>query len=183
MAEAATAAAAATAAPAAEGAPVAGKKTGLMVGLTVGGAILGGLVASFVIAPRVIARQGHAAVAASTAESGSEEGGEHGGKPAGERKLVELSNIIVNPAGSQGSRFLMTTVAFSVADEKAYTVLKDHEVEVRDRVTSILESRTMAQLTGPGARDSVKLAIATMAGTLIGPKVSVQVYLPQFVIQ
>lgn len=177
MAEAATAAA-----PAAEGAPPPAKKTGLLVGLTVGGAILGGLVASFVIAPRVIARQAHV-VADSAEGSEAEAAGEHEGKPAGERKLVELSNIIVNPAGSQGSRFLMTTVAFSVSDEKAYTVLKDHEVEVRDRVTSILESRTMAQLTAPGARDSVKVAIAAMAGTLLGPKVPVQVYLPQFVIQ
>ncbi len=177
MAEAAAAAAAA-AVPAPEAAQ-GGKKTGLMAGLILGGAILGGVVASLVIAPRIIGRPAAHAAADSAAPAGAEPEF----KPGAARKLLELTNIIVNPAGSQGSRFLMTTVAFSLQDEKAYQVLESHEIEVRDRVTSILESRTMAQLTAPGARDSVKLQIAAMAGTIIGPNVPVQVYLPQFVIQ
>lgn len=178
MAEATAAAGSAAAAPAAEPAPQRGKGAMLLVGLTLGGAMLGGLVASLVIAPRVIGRP--AAVADST--------GEHGVKPEpvvlpSDRKVLELTNIIVNPAGSQGSRFLMTTVAFSVPGEKAYQILESHKIEVRDRVTSILENRTLAQLTALGARDSLKLQIAAMAATLVGPTVPVQVYLPQFVIQ
>ncbi len=50
-------------------------------------------------------------------------------------------------------------------------------------MTSILESQTMAQLTMPGARDSLKAKIAQAAGTIVGPKVSLKVFLPQFVIQ
>jgi flagellar FliL protein len=150
----------------------------LLVGLPLGGAILGGLVAGLVIAPRVIGRS--AAVADST--------GGHGAEPApaiapSDRKVLELTNIIVNPAGSQGSRFLMTTVAFSVPGDEAYQILESHKIEVRDGVTSILESRTLAQLTAPGARDSLKVQIAALAATLVGPAVPVQVYLPQFVIQ
>lgn len=161
----------------------AGKKTGPLVGLTLGGAVLGGLVAAFVIAPRIIARQAPVVGADSTGPGGHAGGAENEGEPAGERRLVELTNIIVNPAGSQGARFLMTTVAFSVREEKAYQVLQDNEVELRDRVTSILESQTMAQLTAPGARDSLKVQIGAIATSLIGPNVPVQVYLPQFVIQ
>ncbi len=181
MAEAAAAAGAAAAgaaAPATETAPPGGKKTPLLVGLTLGGAILGGLVASLLIAPRIIGRSA----------MGSDSTGGHGVpevtpiKPS-DRKVLELTNIIVNPAGSQGSRFLMTTVALSIVGEEAYQILESHEIEVRDRVTSILESRTMAQLTAPGARDSLKVQIAAMAATLVGPSVPVQVYLPQFVIQ
>jgi len=90
---------------------------------------------------------------------------------------------VVNPAGSQGSRFLMATVAVTVADEAAEKVLRSHEVEFKDKVVTILETLTMAQLSAPGARDSLRVKIAAAAGTIIGPRVPVKVFLPQFVIQ
>jgi flagellar basal body-associated protein FliL len=170
----------AAAAPAAE-APAPVKKTGLLIGLTLGGAVLGGLLAAFVVAPRIIARQAPAAV--DSADAAGEHGTvqkERGGEPA---KLVELENLIVNPAGSQGNRFLMTSVAFAVADEKGQKLLDDSKVELRDRVTGVLENMTMAQLTAPGARDTLKARIAVVAGELLGPKTAVRVFLPQFVIQ
>lgn len=177
MAEAAAAAAAAPA-PATAATPQGGRKPLLLVGLTLGGAVLGGLVASLVIAPRIIGRSG--AVADS---SGVHEPAVVPEVNPSDRKVVELTNIIVNPAGSQGSRFLMTTVALSVIGEKPYEVLQSHQIEVRDRVITILENRTLAQLTAPGARDTIKVQIAAMATALVGAGVPVQVYLPQFVIQ
>jgi flagellar protein FliL len=154
------------------------------------GALAGGLIGALVVAPKIIARQAPAAaqadsMAASDAgkpvgEAAETKGGEGEG---GERKMVQLANIIVNPAGSQGTRFLMASVAVSIANEESQKILTDHEVEFRDKVTSILESQTMAQLTMPGARDSLKLKIAAAAGTIVGPKVPLKVFLPQFVIQ
>lgn len=173
----------AAAAPAAEAAPAPGKKTGLLIGLTLGGAVLGGALAFFVVAPRIIARQQPAAVADSAAgEHGGEAEASHGegGEPA---KLVQLENIIVNPAGSQGTRFLMASVAFAVADEAGQKKLDDSKVELRDKVTSVLEAMTMSQLTGPGARDTVKSRIGAMASQMVGSKIPVKVFLPQFVIQ
>ncbi len=177
----------AAAAPAEGAAPEGGgKKTGLIAALTFGGALLGGLVASLVVAPKIIARQqpavhaDSAATEGETAEAGGE--GEHAGAE-GEKKFVELNNIIVNPAGSQGTRFLMVSVALSVASEEAQKALREREVEMRDQVTTILEGMTMAQLTAPGIRDTLKQKIGTAAGTIVGPKTPVRVFLPQFVIQ
>ncbi len=182
-------AAAAAAVPGAEGvAAGGGKKAGLIAGLTFAGALLGGLVAALVVAPKIIARQAPAAPADSAAKgepAGGEKAGE--GKAAegegGEKKMVQLANIIVNPMGSQGTRFLMTSVAISTVNEEAQKLLTDHEVELRDKITSILETQTMAQLTAPGARDTLKARIAIAAGSIVGPKVPLKVFLPQFVIQ
>jgi flagellar FliL protein len=188
----AEAAAAATAEGAAGAAPAGGKKAGLIGALTFVGALAGGLLAAVVVAPRIIARQAPAAAHADSSsadgetkpegEAGTAEG-KAGEGDGGEKKMVQLANIIVNPAGSQGTRFLMASVAVSIANEEAQKVLTDHEVEFRDKVTSILESQTMAQLTMPGARDSLKVKIALAAGTIVGPKVPLKVFLPQFVIQ
>lgn len=183
----------AAAVPAEGAAPEGGKKTGLIAALTFGGALLGGLAASLVVAPKIIARQqpaaahadsaaGEGAAAAAEGEHGAAAEGEHGGGE-GEKKFIELSNIVVNPAGSQGSRFLMLSVALSVGNEEAHKVLQDREVEMRDKVTGLVESMTMAQLTAPGVRDTLKARIAVAAGTIVGPKVPVKVFLPQFVIQ
>lgn len=162
----------------------------MMIGLfTLGGVLLGGLIGGLVVAPRIIARQ-DAAVASDSTKVGvgttgeaSGEGKGGAGEAGGEKKLVNLANIIVNPAGSQGSRFLMTSVAISVGSDEAQKVLSDRQVELRDRITTILETQTMAQLTMPGERDSLKLKIAAMAQAIVGPKVPLKVFLPQFVIQ
>jgi len=170
-------------------APAGGKKTGLIIGLMFAGAILGGVASALFIAPKMIARQAPPAAEAAhgpNADAATEAApaeGEGGGEGQGERQMVQLENIIVNPAGSNGNRFLMTTVAFSVVDEKAQKTLSDRKVELRDRITTILETMSMADLTAPGARDSLKVRIGVMVGTIVGAKVPVQVFLPQFVIQ
>ena len=169
-----------------------GKKLGLIAGLTFGGALLGGLAAAFVVAPRFMPRtappaaHGDAAVppAAGSAAKGESAGTEkQAGAENADTKLVQLSNIIVNPAGSQGTRFLMTSVAIAVSDDKTQQALKEREVELRDRITTILESETMIQLTSPSARDSLRQKIAAVVGSVAGPKVSFRIFIPQFVIQ
>jgi len=180
-------AAASAPAPAQGAAPTGQNKTVLLVALTLGGAVLGGLAGSLVVAPRIIARQQPATHADSaTAEQGGSGAGSGQGEDGlgeGERRLVELANIIVNPAGSQGGRFLMTSVAIAVTSAGAQKRLNDRQVELRDRITTILETQTMAELTAPGARDTLKLRIAATVSTMVGPAVRFQVYLPQFVIQ
>jgi flagellar protein FliL len=184
MAEAAPAPAPAPATAPAEGAaPATGKKTKVIAALAVLGGVLGGIAGGLVLAPRVIAGLHPAATREPTAGSavGVGAGGESEG--GGARKMVELSNIIVNPAGSQGTRFLMTSVAISVTTDEAQKLLSERQVELRDRITSILETQTMAQLTAPGARDTLKVRIAGEVSGIVGPKVPLKVFLPQFVIQ
>jgi flagellar basal body-associated protein FliL len=77
----------------------------------------------------------------------------------------------------------MASVAFEVETEEAEKVLKAHEVQIRDMVVSTLESQTMARLTQPGARDSLKQQLGHAVLTILSPKTRVAVYLPQFVIQ
>jgi flagellar FliL protein len=96
--------------------------------------------------------------------------------------FYQLENVVVNPAGSEGLRFLMVTVALELRDAKALTRMGEQEVRVRDAVVAVLERQSLEMLTGPGARDSLRsrlmAAVAPLAdGALL------RVYLPQFVIQ
>jgi len=159
-------------------APKAGPKAPVMIAVMVAAAAAG-IGGGLVLAPRLVPHQG---APADSAEAGG--AGEHGSESkAGGGRIFKLDNLIVNPAGSEGSRFLMTSVAFEVESEAAERALKEHDVQLRDLVVSRLESQTMQMLTRPFARDSVKRELATAVADIIGRDAAVRVYLPQFVIQ
>jgi flagellar FliL protein len=163
-----------------EAPPAKGKSTTMvLIGVLVG-AVAAGVGGGFVLAPRLT----HPAAKDSAEAEAEPETKEHGKGEKGEGgRIFKLENLIVNPAGSEGSRFLMTSVAFEVETEAAEAALKDHDVQVRDLVVSRLESQTMQMLTRPFARDSIKRRLAEAVVPVIGPKAKVKVYLPQFVIQ
>jgi flagellar basal body-associated protein FliL len=75
----------------------------------------------------------------------------------------------------------MVSVAFEVENNELRDHLHRREAHVRDIVISVLEDQTMAALSRPGARDSVKVRLASAIRPLID-NTSVTVYLPQFVI-
>ncbi len=97
--------------------------------------------------------------------------------------VLELDNIIVNPAGTDGLRFLMATIAIDLGDKELVEKMRDKNYEVRDRVTAILEGQSMDMLTAPGARDSLRVLIATAIAPLLEGGHVVDVFIPYLVIQ
>jgi flagellar FliL protein len=189
-------AAAATAAPATPAAANAAKPAAsalpVMLGGAIGALIAGAALGLFVVGPRVVAARAHAPAPAARQESapapvGDDKGGkgDKGDKGGAKVKptLYKVDNIIVNPAGAQGSHFLMASVVFEVPDDKVEERLRDHEVQVRDVVVSVLESKSMDDLIRPGARDRLKVELATLVKPMAGNAAWIHVYLPQFVIQ
>lgn len=186
------AAPAAPAAPGAAPAPAA-KKPGastIVLAAVVAGALVAGLAAGmFVVGPRFAARPSDAHTAAAEPSHGAPKASKpkkdgHGkAKEEHGRPVHRLDNIIVNPAGSHGTRFLLATVAFEVADDRIRDDLRAREVELRDVVISTFERHTLEELTRPGARDSVRGELTTAVLPLVGDDAGLRVFLPQFVIQ
>jgi flagellar protein FliL len=147
----------------------------------------GSVLGMLLIAPRVIVARNAAVVAQAHAGKTHEEGekGEGKGKKGeGEKSAIySIENIIVNPAGSAGSRFLMASVAFELADEKEVEELRGKEVQVRDAVITTLEGQSLDMLSAPGAREGIKRRIAAAVKPLVPGRRPPRVYLPQFVLQ
>jgi len=151
----------------------------LLAAVVVAGIVLGGLVGDLLLAPPLVAARNARALAPPpaprprAAKKGERE------KPA----VYRVDNIVVNPAGSAGSRFVMATVAFELADEKAVEALRERDVELRDAVIATFESMTMEMLAAPGAREALKRRLLTATAPMLGDAQHVRIYLPQFVIQ
>jgi flagellar basal body-associated protein FliL len=159
-----------------------------VVGVLVAALGVGGSVGISVLGPKIQATR--SAPHEKTSDQGERKQSEkpsEGGSEAGEQNTVgpvlEIENIIVNPAGCQGGRFLMASLAIEVPDEKSCEALRVSEVRLRDEVISILASRTLEMLTRPDARDSIKEEVGRLASKMAGKPQWIRVYLPQFVLQ
>ena len=176
------------------------RKKLLLVGVIAGGVLLGGAGGGLILGPKLTAaRAAKASEPAKEEKAGKESKAEKGkaskekqdkkekkekkkGGKEGESAVFKLENVIVNPAGTQGSRFLMATVAFECDDPKVDEMLRSNDIAIRDRVISVLENQTMEMLTRPGARDSIRILLAEAIAPF-ADDAELRVYLPQFVIQ
>lgn len=176
-------AAAKTDAPA--GAAPAGPAAPVMIGIIVVALAVGVALGTLVLGPQLARSKGvKAEPAAAKSEGGHESKGGHGKEGKEDKAAIyRVENIIVNPAGSEGSHFLMATVAIQLEDEKREEALRGHEDEIRDHVISVLEKQTLASLSVAGARDTLRGRIATVLAPLIGTTDPSHIFLPQFVIQ
>jgi flagellar FliL protein len=171
-----------TPAPAAGGAAAAPKAPSkLLLPIVVAAATLaGGAVGVMVVAPMFIAsRAAQASEGLDPEGAGAADDGH--GAPVGGGPMFKVDNLIVNPAGSQGSRFLMVSVAVETPDPKIEEHLRKQEPRIRDLIIGLLEQQTMEMLSRPGVREEIKLQLGDSISMLAGVKV--RAFLPQFVIQ
>ena len=147
--------------------------------------VAGGVVGVLVIAPKLVAHRASVQAGLEAPEPGSTEAGEGEAKGLEGKKgpMFKIDNLIVNPAGSQGSRFLMVSVAVETPDAKMEENLRRKEAQIRDVVISLLEKQTMDRLSMAGIRDSLKAQLGDTITAIAGTKTKLKVFLPQFVIQ
>ena len=170
------AAATKTEAPTAE-APPAGGGTKLLIIGALSGLLVGGAAGVFVLGPRLGANHPAApgAKGAATAEAEA--------PPPAPRIVHSIENLVVNPAQTNGARFLMVTCAIEVKDAAALEQVKSREAEVRDRMVDLLSSKTIGDLTTAAAREPLKAELAVAVSSLFPAGTVTRVLLPQFVIQ
>jgi flagellar basal body-associated protein FliL len=149
------------------------------LGIIAGAVVLGISLGAFALGPRLAGSPGEKAEepAAKKSHGG---GGAHGGSSG---SFIEIDNVVVNPAGSQGAHFLMATVALDVHEKEAEEYLRMNEHIVKDVIMKTLGSQTLEMLSEPGARDALKGMLAQDIGALVDDPEVVTVYLPEFVVQ
>ena len=141
--------------------------------------IAGGAVGVMVIAPMLAPHQAAALDPALGTDSAT-------GKSTGKESrgpMFRIDNLIVNPAGSQGSRFLMVSVAVETSSASHEEQLRRQEAQIRDVTISLLERETMESLSQVGIRDTLKNRLADTLSVITGSRSKLRVFLPQFVIQ
>lgn len=172
---------------------------GLLVGGATGAVFVGPMVAKKMgkVTPVVVAAEGEHADADADAEGGDHADagadkaaadGEHAapkeGEAATEAAAVHLlENLVLNPASSGGSRFLLLTVAIEVGNAKAAEDFKGRDAELRDIILTSLGVKTVEELTEIARREQFKTELKTAINAKFGKKAVKSLYFPQFVVQ
>jgi flagellar FliL protein len=169
-----------------EGAEQPAKKPGMMpiIAAALVGILVGAAAGSFVIGPKLAASM-HigtttAADSAKLAEAEAPSGKE--GKE-GATNVHMIENLVLNPAGSNGSRFLLVSVGLTMNSIGAAARVKEQDAEVRDIVLRVLGSRSINDLSEVGNRDRLKQDILAAVDSLFKGHSVKSVYFPQFVLQ
>jgi flagellar FliL protein len=157
-----------TATDAASAAPKKGKR-GVLI-LAIAGVAAGAAAGLFGVAPMLSKRHSTAAAA-----------------PKAEAHVASVTeaieNLVLNPAGSGGTRFLMVTASFELKDEATKTIMKEHEAEVRDKILALLGKKTVEELSDFTQRDRIKNEVLDVVSPVFPPKSVYKVFFSQFVIQ
>jgi flagellar protein FliL len=157
----------------------------LVIASLVGGLVVGGLGGSFALGPMLAKKIAapKTAEAATTEEKEEKGDGEHGEKKAG-ATVQMMENLVLNPSGSNGTRFLMAAVAAEVKDEKVKEEMAGRDAELRDAALRILGVRTVEQLADVTLREALKKELVDSLNARLASKTAIKrIYFPQFVIQ
>lgn len=94
-----------------------------------------------------------------------------------------VEDLIINPAGTDGKRLLLTSIGFDLLTDQNQKELKEKEVLVKDAVISVLSSKDMAHLSDALYRDTLRMEISQKITQLIpGVKIN-NVYFSKYILQ
>ncbi len=100
-----------------------------------------------------------------------------------EQQVFHLKEVLVNPAGTNGTRFLLTSLGFEVSSLQAKQELERKEVQLRDMMNSILTRKTLPELIDYQKREEMRTEILQEASGLLKSGTIKKVYFSKFIVQ
>ncbi len=83
--------------------------------------------------------------------------------PGKAKATVPLTKILVNVAGTMGTRYLMTSVTLVGKTPDFKTKIEDNKDQLMDLATGVLSSKTISDLEKPGARNEIRAELLNCA--------------------
>jgi flagellar FliL protein len=168
-----------------------GPKGIILIAALAGGLLLGVAGGLFALGPMLAKKSGYAiaprAAGDSTAAEEEAGGSDHKGGEGKEGGAVStvfvIDNVILNPAGSGGTRFLMLAAAVDAKDATVVEQMKQRDAETRDVLLRVMGSKTVEQLSDMHLRESIKKELSDSLGALFKKGAIRRIYFPQYVIQ
>jgi flagellar FliL protein len=157
---------------------------GLAAGTAGGVLVAGPLLAKKVTAPSAAGAPAEPAAEAKAAEKGGAK--KEGGKKEGASTDVPvyvIDNLVLNPAGSGGTRFLLASIGIQMGTSAQNDELKKHDIEVREALLKVLGSAKVEELSEIANREVYKEQIKVALEKMLGRGSVTGLYFSQFVIQ
>ncbi len=97
--------------------------------------------------------------------------------------IYMLNDLVINPAASNGSRYVAMSIGLGVTEEKALSELQNREIQVRDAVNMLLSQKTLSKFIDIKERGTLKDEILeTINNKMVDHRVE-SIYFTEYVIQ
>ncbi len=148
-------------------------------------------VAQYVLLPQIEKKLGSAAAASGTvavsrddlSEAAASTGGKGDKGPAGAANTYEFTNIVVNLAGTMGTRYLKTSFLVTSKNPKLREIFIREKPKLVDVTINVLSSLTLADLEEAGAKNIIREKLVQSYNQALGSQVADQIYFSDFVVQ
>lgn len=143
----------------------------------------------FILLPKIerAMNQGKPGTAAATPTTATEPAkeGASGDKPIPDKAkvTVSLSKMLVNVAGTMGTRYLMTSVTLVGTTPDFKGKIEDNKDQLMDLATGTLASKTISDLEKPGARNVIRAELMTVFNNALGGPLVQEIYITELAIQ
>ena len=143
-------------------------------------------VAQFVLLPRLEARLAAASDPDAPRDGAAPAAVKAPSKKEGEASpstTFEFSNVVVNLAGTMGTRYLKTSFIVAGTDAKLRDTFEANKPKLLDVTLNVLSSLTLADLEEAGAKNVIREKLAVAYNQALGRTVAEQIYFSDFVVQ
>ncbi len=145
----------------------------LAIPIIIGQIVISYFLASFVIVPAFF----------SPAQAGESRAAEEEEEPEEFGVVYQLEDVIVNPAESQGARYVVVNIAFEVAGEGDVGLLEKREPQLRDLLIQLISSKPVERLDGPDDKEKLRVEIKDKVEKLLPKNHLKNVYFVNYIIQ
>jgi len=143
----------------------------------------------FVLVPHLQKALRPAGETAAAPETGKEpakaaEGeGKAGAAPTGDRQSQTIDKLLVNVAGTMGSRYLLTSITLIGEGTGFKERVELKKPQLRDMASGLLNAKTIADLEKPGARNLIRGELLAGFNSILGTPGVQEIYFTEFAIQ
>jgi flagellar protein FliL len=121
------------------------------------------------------------------AEGGHGEKGGHGkkgeGASSGAGNTYEFENVVVNLAGTMGTRYLKTTFIVTGKDKGLRASIENNKPKMIDVTINVLSSLSLADLEEAGAKNIIREKLIVAYNQALEKRIAEQIYFTDFVVQ
>ena len=132
---------------------------------------------TFVLLPRIQSGLGITAPAAESTVKAK------ANAPGAKKISVAINKLLVNVAGTMGSRYLLVSMSVVSTDPNFQQKMTDNDAALRDAASATLSAKTLTDLEKPDERNLIRTELLTGFNNLLGSDEVQEIYLTEFAIQ
>ncbi len=100
-----------------------------------------------------------------------------------ERGKAELKEIIVNPADTNGQRYLLVQFSLELASIEDQAVIEEHRSKIRDNIIKYLSAKTVAEIQGTKDKEDLRVELIQVINDAIDSRSVRNLYYSKYVMQ